>query len=132
MRKEQKKKQPAKQRCPENFKKDFKDQYYERKEAKSWKRRERNIFRKDQPSRLHCAGKSLALMLEVGTGYMGPWPTFTMRSKWDSTCLASIASKWCSLLRYNRATAHKLDFSSGMQQRVWYGYDILLHVGNQK
>lgn len=81
---------------------------YERKEGKSWKKERETCSRKITLAR------ASGLMLEVGTGHMGPGPRFIIRRKWDPTwkILASMFSKWYSLLLgYNKALVQQLDYS---------------------
>lgn len=113
LRKEQKNEEPAMQRCPENFKEDFKYQDYEREKRESHGKRVKAAYwRKINLARVHRVGKSEGSLLEVGTGYTGPGPRFTVRNKVDCICLTSMYSKWYSLLiGHNKATIHELDFS---------------------
>lgn len=64
LRKEQKSKEPARQKCPKNFKRIFKYQDYEKKERKSWKKSERSILKKDQSGQSTLCGDVIGINAE--------------------------------------------------------------------
>lgn len=78
MREEQKNKNPAMQRCPENLpgKEDFEDQDYERKDESHGKRGKEAYLRK-----INLAEYIVWESHQVGLDYIGPGPRFTIRSK---------------------------------------------------